>query len=88
MAILDELIEKKDILAYIDFRVKLLAENIKRVVKCTTPKLRQKGIDKICARITELKYLKNCINKGIKQSSIQTAIQLGKFRPRIYKVKK
>lgn len=80
--ILDKLVEKKDLMAYINFRLKVLVENMNQIPKKEVPSRRHIAMTKIRGRIEELIYLRRCVALGIKKSSINTAYSLGKLRPR------
>jgi hypothetical protein len=76
MAILDQLIEKKDIKAYINFRIKRLLVVKASIVNKTSanyanikPRKRQTAIKQIKGRILELKQLRKAVNVGIKETS-------------------
>lgn len=65
MAILDKLLEKKDVLAYIDFRVLSLKNDLEIVIKSTPDKNRELIKERFNGRIMELEELKHVINQGI-----------------------
>ena len=64
MTILDKLLEKKDILAYIDFRILRLKDDLDAVVKSTTEKDRELIKERFNGRIMELEELKHIVNQG------------------------
>jgi hypothetical protein len=70
MSILDKLIEKKDILAYIKFRRLHLHLDIKMLQCKALPKEEKTlGLKQLNGRIKELDNLKKCINYNIKEES-------------------
>ena len=72
MGILDKLLEKKDLYAYINFRSQELVFEMYKAVKEAKPKEREFIKRKFQGRIAELKYLnKNVMN--IKRASIETS---------------
>jgi len=64
MGILDLLLEKKDIKAYIDFRVALLREEDRRVIFDLPPDKREFAHVRIAGRINELYQLRKVISQG------------------------
>jgi len=62
--ILDELIEKKDILIYIDMRSKVLDQEIKKELEITIPKNREKILQRYVGRKKELKLLRGVVHDG------------------------
>ena len=62
--ILDQLIEKKDLLAYIEYRSNRLVKSVDRVVKRLPPKKRDKARRRLLARAEELDHLRKVINRG------------------------
>ena len=60
--ILDKLLEKKDILAYIDSRLKQLKINKRESLKGARPKLREAIVFKFEGREEELRELKKVVN--------------------------
>jgi hypothetical protein len=61
--ILDKLFEKKDILAYIDLRMRVLANEKKKAAKAPNVSRREIATRQIQGRILELRYLKNSIQR-------------------------
>jgi len=61
MAILDLLMEKKDVYAYIAFRIQHLETEMKKALKTTEPKHRANITERFSGRILELKELKKTI---------------------------
>jgi hypothetical protein len=79
MSILGELIEKKDILAYIDYRTKQLQFNMNEIVVQPNTKVRQKNLERLLARQVELRALKKYINTGtLKKKSIEICREIVK----------
>ncbi len=64
MAILDKLLEKKDVLAYIDFRILRLKDDLDVVMKSTQEKDRELIKERFNGRILELEELKNVMHQG------------------------
>lgn len=62
--ILDKLMEKKDLMAYLTYRTKVLCMNKDAVVKSEQPENREAAVSKIEGRIEELCRLKNVINSN------------------------
>lgn len=77
MAILDKLIEKKDLLAYIDFRIRQLCCTMSDYKQIPQEK-RAEFFDRMHARIAELKLIRKYIHQpgGIKKASIDTSEQV------------
>jgi hypothetical protein len=64
MGILDELLEKKDINAYVDARVSHLQHQMYKNIKKAKEADREKIRIKTYGRIDELRYLKTVVNNG------------------------
>jgi len=64
MGLLDQLLEKKDVLAYIDFRIKSLKCDLRKSILNTEPKDREHIKERFKGRIIELKELKTIVNDG------------------------
>jgi len=64
MTILDKLLEKKDVLAYIDFRIIRLKDDLDVVINSTHDKDRGLIKERFNGRILELEELKNVIHQG------------------------
>ena len=64
MAILDKLLEKKDVLAYIDFRILHLKDDLDAVLNSTSLKDRELIKERFNGRILELEELKYIVNQG------------------------
>jgi alcohol dehydrogenase YqhD (iron-dependent ADH family) len=79
MAILDKLVEKKDVLAYIDFRQKQLGNSVAGILKNTDPKAREKAVLAIRVRMKELGMMKKVVHRGIKQESIKISLEVYKY---------
>ena len=60
MSILSELIEKKDLMSYITFRIEYLSKNMRKTILSTPRKDREKIKQRMVGRIKELKLLKDC----------------------------
>lgn len=58
MTILDKLMEKKDLLIYIDCRIKHLEGEKKKMLSSSLPELRDLMNERFRGRIMELQYLK------------------------------
>lgn len=56
--ILDKLLEKKDLLIYIDKRIEHLEKQREKLLKSHIPELRERMVERFRGRIMELKYLK------------------------------
>ena len=65
MTILDKLLEKKDVLAYIDFRILSLKNDLNVVMKSTPYKNRELIKERFNGRILELEELKGILSQGI-----------------------
>lgn len=68
MAILDKLIEKKDLMAYTIFREKSLRKQFNNINNIEPEKRRQIAKEKLIARIDELQKLRNSVN-SLKEKS-------------------
>lgn len=68
--ILEKLMEKKDILAYIKWRMAVLEILRKRIPEKEVPKKRECAIKQMKGRMKELRVLRKCINEGIKKASM------------------
>ena len=64
MTILDKLLEKKDILAYINFRILRLKDDLDAIMKSTPEKERELIKERFNGRIMELEELKTIIHQG------------------------
>lgn len=64
MTILDKLLEKKDVLAYIDFRILRLKDDLNVVINSTPDKNRELIKERFNGRILELEELKTIIHQG------------------------
>ena len=62
--ILDLLLEKKDLLIYIDNRIIFLNKTLRTEIKKTIPKDREKLVQRHIGRIKELRLLKGIIHDG------------------------
>lgn len=72
--ILDRLLEKKDISAYIDFRIKQLVRELNpEKIKLVKEKKRQEAVMSIKGRIKELQHFKGVVHGDLKRQSIITA---------------
>jgi len=67
MTILDKLLEKKDVLAYINFRILSLKNDINIVMESTPYKNRELIKERFNGRILELEELKYIVHQGITQ---------------------
>jgi hypothetical protein len=67
--ILDKLIEKKDIQAYISWRIKLLKLDLMRIPKIPKPRRRETARRHIIGRIDELKLMREVVARGVKKDS-------------------
>jgi len=63
MTILDKLLEKKDVLTYIDFRIIRLKDDLDVVINLTHDKDRELIKEHFNGRILELEELKNVIHQ-------------------------
>ena len=78
--ILDKLLEKKDVLAYINFRQKELVEAREYAIKHTGLKQRESTLRKIEGRIAELKHFANVVHSGnVKKESIKISESLNTY---------
>lgn len=73
--ILDKLIEKKDVFAYIKFRTEQLQQYD---IKIYPKKERELQRQRLMGRLRELKHLKDSMNSGIKKESIAISESLYK----------
>jgi len=66
MAILDKLLEKKDVLAYIDFRILSLKCDLGIALESTLHDNKTKGLikERFYGRITELEELRKIVHQG------------------------
>jgi len=72
MAILDKLMEKKDLLAYINFRSKMLQISIQQARHAGKPQHRESIIKANISRLKELRLLKGYVVQGeLKSKSIE-----------------
>lgn len=62
--ILDKLLEKKDLLAYIAYRTKCLYVNRKKLAEVGDPKKRHEAYKQTTGRIKELRELRKVISHG------------------------
>lgn len=65
--ILDQLIEKKELLAYCDLRMRRLVKSKRDELARVAPEKREQVAHKIDARIAELAHLKNLVHGGNRQ---------------------
>lgn len=78
MGILDLLLEKKDVLAYIEFRYAILNIERQKAIEGLPPESREHTNIKFSARIDELEELKKVIAQGrLKEQSKRYCKQLG-----------
>jgi|PlaIllAssembly_1097288.scaffolds.fasta_scaffold06781_8 hypothetical protein len=80
MAILDKLVEKKDILAYCDFRIKQLQIALSQLSTNCKPKSREQASKLLHGRIKELTHLRGVIHKGIKAESIKISLDVYEYK--------
>jgi len=64
MGLLDQLLEKKDVLAYIDFRIKSLKYDLSKAILNAVPKDREYIRERFNGRILELEELRIIIHDG------------------------
>ena len=64
MTILDKLLEKKDVYAYIKFRIDELEKQQKETLSFTKDKDKQMIIERFTGRILELENIRNVIKQG------------------------
>lgn len=69
MAILDQLIEKKDIIAYLHFRIEHLELEAQKVRFVVKPQLRNRVYRKLKAKIEELRRVLEVIKSSVKKAS-------------------
>jgi hypothetical protein len=68
--ILDRLVEKKDIQAYISWRIKILKIEMGKIPDIEKPRRRETAKRQIIGRIKELNLMKEVIRRGAKSDSI------------------
>lgn len=64
MTILSELVEKKDVMLYIKFRIEYLSNNLRKTILASPPEDREKVKQRIVGRIKELKVLMDCVHRN------------------------
>ncbi len=64
MGILDKLLEKKDILAYIEYRIKVLKKEMESAIQNNLPKDKESVKQRFQGRIAELEFLRTTIKNG------------------------
>lgn len=64
MGLLDLLLEKKDLKAYIDFRIAVLRDEDKKVILNLSPEQREFAHVRIAGRIAELYQLRKVVSQG------------------------
>jgi len=70
MSILDKLMEKKDLRAYIEFRIPHLEDEKRKIPDRLEPQKREPAIKQIEGRIKELKHLRELLEEDrIKEAS-------------------
>jgi hypothetical protein len=67
--ILDKLIEKKDIQAYISWRIRCLNLDLGNIPKIPNPRRRETAKRHIMGRINELKRMREVVTRGAKRDS-------------------
>jgi len=81
MTILDKLLEKKDVLAYIKFRIEILELELSKVLIETEDKDKQQIKEQFDGRILELKELKKIIEFGfLKMKLISNSNKIKKIK--------
>jgi hypothetical protein len=70
MSITDQIIDKKDLKAYINWRIKGFEENMKREMREAPIKTREQVKIKLLSKMSELRYLKGRID-NIKRASCE-----------------
>ncbi len=65
MGILDKLLEKKDVLAYINFRILSLKNELSKILDITPDKDKELIRERFNGRILELTELKNVVHQGL-----------------------
>lgn len=68
--ILDKLLEKKDLLAYISWRIRLLGLELAEVPKIENERRREPAKRHIKGRIDELHLLYDIVHRGVKRESM------------------
>ena len=63
--ILDKLLEKKDVLAYINFRKKQLKQNIDSMCKTVKLEYRKDAIQRLDSRVGELNILADLLHMAV-----------------------
>lgn len=71
--ILDKLLEKKDVYAYINFRKKELRATMKVELSATEPKHREAVKQRFMGRIFELEQFEYVVRSNLKRASVITA---------------
>lgn len=64
MGILDKLLEKKDIFAYIEFRIKVLKNEMDIAIQNNLPENKESAKHRFQGRIAELEFLRTTIKNG------------------------
>ncbi len=64
MTILDKLIEKKDLMTYINVRIEHLSKDMRKTILSTPKEDREKVKQRMVGRIKELKVLKDCVHRN------------------------
>lgn len=64
MSILSELIEKKDLMLYIKFRIDYLSNVLHKTILASPLKDREKVKQRMVGRIKELKVLLDCVHRN------------------------
>ncbi len=78
--ILDKLLEKKDVLAYINFRKKQLKQNIDSMCKTVKLEYRKDAIQRLDSRVGELNILADLVHSGkIKKRSVEISESLNDY---------
>ena len=78
--ILDKLLEKKDVLAYVNFRKKQLKQNVDVVYKTAKPEHREETTKRLQSRIGELSILADLIHSNkVKKRSIEISESLNDY---------
>lgn len=79
--ILDQLIEKKELLAYCDLRMRRLVKSKQDELTRVDPKKREQVAHKIDARIAELAHLKNLVHGGNRRIKEETKANWRNLNP-------
>ena len=79
MGILDKLLEKKDILAYCDFRIKQIQINMDSLPLTCKPKSRERAYAKLSAMMKELRLMKAVVTRGVKKESIKISLEVNNY---------